>query len=72
MSKRSQLQINLFCIGCKLRSCDEQALGCTFRLYTIPNYQQKRKAKADRVKDKKRANETGRTKYWREYKQNNA
>lgn len=68
MSKRTELQANLFCKDCKLRVCDEQALGCTFRLYTKPNWQQKRKIKDDRKLAKKRAKETGRTKYFREYK----
>ena len=68
MNKRTQAQINLFCVNCKLKDCDEQALGCTYRLYTKPNWQQKRKIKNDRRLAKKRASETGRTKYFREYK----
>lgn len=68
MSKRTDLQANLFCVDCKLKTCDEQALGCTFRLYTKPNWQQKRKIKNDRKLARKHAKETGRTKYWREHK----
>lgn len=69
ISKRDELQANLFCSDCKLRKCNEQALGCVFRLLTRPNWQQKRKAANERKKARKRAKETGRTKYWREYKQ---
>lgn len=69
VSKRAEEQANLFCVGCILRTCDEQSLHCRFRLLTKPNWQQKRKARHERRKAGKRAAETGRTSYWREYKQ---
>lgn len=69
MTKREEQQADLFCLGCILRECDQQALGCLFRLNTRPNWQQKRKALHEQRKAAKRAAETGRTKYFREYKQ---
>lgn len=62
ISKRDELQANLFCSDCKLRKCNEQALGCVFRLLTRPNWQQKRKAANERKKARKRAKENGRKK----------
>lgn len=41
-SKATALQIELFCTGCILRVCNEQSLHCHFRLYTKPNWMQKR------------------------------
>lgn len=57
------------CLDCKERVCNEQALGCLYRLYTKPNWAQKRKQRHEKIKSQKRKSETGRTKYWREYKQ---
>jgi hypothetical protein len=59
-------QASLLCLTCDLLFCDQQALGCQFRLFTKPNYNQKRKAANDKKREAKRATETGRTKYWRE------
>lgn len=67
--KSRQLQANLFCQDCKLRTCNEQALGCLFRLHTVPNAHQKRKAANDARREEKRAGESPRTRYWREWKQ---
>jgi len=60
-------QLDLICTQCILKVCDEQSLHCLFRWNTKPNYNQKRKIAAEKKKAAKRATETGRTRYWREY-----
>ena len=60
-------QIDFICLECPLKECDQQSLWCKFRLQTNPNWMQKRKIADDKKKLEKRASESGRTKYWREY-----
>lgn len=60
-------QLDLICTQCILRTCDEQSLHCQYRWQTNPNWIQKRKIANEKKKAGKRAAETGRTKYWREY-----
>lgn len=60
-------QLELLCLTCILKACDEQSLHCRLRLFTNPNWMQKRKIADDKKREAKRAKESGRTKYWREY-----
>ena len=60
---------SIYCLTCQVPGeCNPQSILCLFRLYTKPNWLQKRKIANDRKRARKRAKESHRTRYWRLYK----
>lgn len=69
MSGKEHRRYSILCVGCRVKECDMQSLYCNYRLQTNPNWAQRRKMLDDQRREAKRAQESDRTRYWREHKQ---